>query len=222
MTMRTIYQLFLILILLTSCAGYKLKSKSNPFASLNIKTIAVPVFINKTSLDKISHQYATSVIEVLSEYSDLSVTAGNIVNEDAVVIGIIKSNKAGERGSFIKTHSLMTEEQKEAIGNRNAFDVPTAGEFNIIVDVVILKRPSKEEIAFFTSELGRKVSTFPNMIFSQSINVTKTFTIENPVGDQNSGAPVRGVQNKGKLRKSLSDSAKDFKSNFKEMISNAY
>lgn len=222
MIMKAVFQLLLILFLLTNCAGYNLRTKTNPFKSYNINSIAVPMFINKTSLEKISQSYTNSVIEILSQYSNLSVSAGNIESEDAVLIGIINPTRQAHKGSIVGSHTLMTQEQKDSLGNRNAFDVTTTGAFDVTVDLMILKRPSREEIDFFTSELGKKAKSFPNMIFSQSVRINQSYSLENPVGDENSAALVRGVQNKGKLRKALLDSSVEFTNSFKEMMSNAF
>ncbi len=222
MIMRSIFQSLVILFLLTSCAGYKLRSNKNPLAKADVHSIAVPVFINKTSLEKVSAVYTREIISSLSAFKNLKITAGNITNEDALLLGIITPKTADKRGKFIRTSSLMTEEQQTAIGKRNAFEVPTSGGYTVNVEIIVLKNPTAEEIEFFTNYYNFKATDFPRTVFHHTFAIDGSYSIENPVGDMSSGAPLRGVQNQGKLRKSLVDSANTLATDFHEVITNAF
>ncbi|WP_157680598.1 hypothetical protein [Bacteriovorax sp. Seq25_V] len=220
--MRSIFQSLVLLFLLTSCAGYKLRSNQNPLAKADVHSIAVPVFINKTTLEKVSSVYTREIISALSKFKNLKITAGDIKNEDALMLGIITPKELSKRGKFIRTSSLMTEDQQDAIGKRNAFEVPTSGGYELNVEIIVLKNPTREEIDFFTGYYNFNASDFPRTVFHHTFSISGSYSIENPVGDLASGAPLRGVQNQGKLRKSIVDSGKTLATDFHEVITNAF
>ena len=218
--MRIIIQLSLLTLLLSSCAGYKFKRKTNPFLSQGIRSIAIPTFVNKTSLPVVAQAYTNAVHDVLSSYPDLKVNSGDIDNEDAIVLGII-TNKHGKKLEYTSS-TLMTEEQITEIGDRNAFYLPTAAEYSLYVQLIILKKPTREEIDFFVNYFKFSKSAFPRTIFSKTFEVGGSFSINNEIGNIDSEAPLRGTRTRGNMIKSLTDSSVNLSSELREVLSNVY
>lgn len=222
--MERIFQLLVVLLLLTSCAGYKIRDNNNPFAAADVHSLAVPMFINKTTFERVAYNYTRSTIEMLSDFKNLKISTQNIENEDAVLLGVIKPLTPGGRVERVKTTSLMTDAQTDILKDkRRIFEVPTSGEYLFNVEIYILKRPTKEEIEFFTKDLDFDLSSFPRLIFSHTIRINNSYVIENPENETEAKTVgLLGVQNRGRLRKSLVDSAKDFSAELREVISNAF
>jgi hypothetical protein len=220
MRMLSIFVLFSLF--LSSCAGYNFRLQSNPFSSQGIRSVAIPMFINKTSLPHVTAAYTKSVHDVLSSYPDLKVNAGDIENEDAVVLGIISSKRELNKEIEYTSSTLMSDEQIDEIGDRNAFYVPTVGEYDLKVQIVILKRPTKEEIDFFVNYFKFSKTSFPRTVFSKEFAINGTYSINNDVGGANTSAPLRGTITRGNLVKSLSDSSNTFADELREVLANAY
>jgi len=218
--MRIIFQLSLFLFILSSCAGYKFRRDSNPFLSQGVRSVAIPMFVNRTSLPSVSAVYTRAVHDVLSSYADLKVNSGDIENEDAVVLGIVSS--ARDQEIKVTTSTLMNQDQIDQIGNRNAFYLPTAADFSLNIQLIVLKRPTKEEIDFFVNYFKFSKSAFPRTIFAKTIAVSGGYSINNEVGDINTVGPLRGTQTRGNLIKSIEDSSIGLTNELREVLSNAY
>ena len=149
--------------------------------------------------------------------------AGALTSEDAVVLGIIspRSTRATKEVTYTSS-TLMSDEQQDDIGNRNPFPLPTTGRVELDVNIVILKRATKQEIDFFIQNFKFTKNAFPRTVFSKTFSINVSYSIENSVGDLDSGEPVRGTKNRGSLRKALIDSGETFAQDFKEVLANAF
>jgi hypothetical protein len=218
MFMRSAINFLISLLLLSSCAGYKLRHNKNPFLEQGIKSITVPTFVNRTTYNSLTPLVTRETIEILSSFHGLKVNTGKLTYEDAVVVGVITENESKKYTNSV----LMNDEQRLSIGQRNAFYVPTIGSFSTNIKLVILKRPSKEEIEFFTSYFKLSKNAFPRTVLYKSFTLSGSYSVENDVGDIDSAAPVRGVKNLGNLRKSIESSTEQYGKNLKEVIINAF
>ena len=206
---------------LTSCSGYVFRDMDNPFADQGIRSIAVPMFVNRTSQARFSSELTRQAIDALSSFKGLRVENGSFENEDAVVIGIIKPATKG-REIFYSSKVLMSEEQQEAIGKRNSFLVPTTAKYDFKLELIILKRPTKDEIKFYTEYFKFSKVSYPRTILRKEFAISDSFAVENPVGGIDSNAPIRGALNKGSLRKSIEKTASNFAVELKEVLANAF
>ncbi|EQC51454.1 hypothetical protein [Bacteriovorax sp. DB6_IX] len=218
--MRYLFLSIISLGLFISCAGYKVRHNTNPFASQGVNSVAIPMFINKTSLPVVTAAYTKAIHEVLSNYPDLRVNSGELENEDAVVLGVVK--RVHDKEISFTGSTLMNNSQLSEIGDRNAFYLPTTGTYDLRVELYILKRPTKEEIDFFVNYFKFSKSAFPRTIFSKTFGVSGSYNISNEIGDIDSAAPVRGTQTRGNMVKALSDSSVALANEFREVLSNAY
>jgi len=80
------------LSLLSSCAGYHFNTNNNPLIGYDIKTISVPMFVNRSTFPNLAGPMTKEIILALNDYSGLKVFSGNNDSADAVLIGIIESN----------------------------------------------------------------------------------------------------------------------------------
>ena len=216
------YRLFIYIFIsstLISCAGYKARNRSNPFVEQGIKSIAIPTFVNRTAINGLTPLITREAIETFSNFHGLQVNSGKLTHEDAIVIGVITPTGDVNKEVVFTNSTLMNTEQQEAIGNRNAFYVPTIGSFSANIKLIILKKPSKEEIEFFTSYFKLSKNSFPRTVFHKTFILSGSFSVENNVGD--SGL-VRGTKNSGNLRKALEGSSQAFDIELKEVMANAF
>ena len=211
-----------LVMLLSSCAGYKVRHRNNPFLEQGITSIAIPVFVNRTSLNKLTSVATKEAIRTFSSFYGLKVNAGDLTNEDAVVIGVIKPSSTANNEIKYTNSVLMNADQQKAIGNRNAFYVPSTAAFSTTVQLVILKRPTREEIKFFTTYFKLSKEAFPRTVFHKEFKLSATYSIENEVGDVDSAAPVRGMKNLGNLRKAIETAALSFGQELREVMANAF
>jgi hypothetical protein len=74
-----------IFLLLSSCAGYHFNTSNNPLIGYDIKSVAVPMFINRTNIAGLSPMMTKEIILTLNEYSGLRVYGGDFEYEDKLV-----------------------------------------------------------------------------------------------------------------------------------------
>ncbi len=212
-----------ILVFLNSCAGYHFNSNNNPLISYDIKSIAVPMFINRSVFSQVTAPMTKEVVLVLNDYPGLRVYSGNSDEADAVLIGIIES--ADHTKEVIKTtQSLFTDETlKTSIGNRPGFYYPIQSKFDFKVRFILIKRPSKEEIELFSGDLGKMVKLHPKIVLQDQIDVTGTFNrVVSSNADSGKPSAVNFTKNQGILEKSLQDACYQAAQNFKQVVLNAF
>src|SRR4051812_41704061 len=92
--MKVRFLLWLILIILplaAGCSGYHFNTNNNPLIGYDIKTVSVPMFINRSVLPQLAAPMTREITLALNDYSGLKIFSGDNQNADAVLIGIIES-----------------------------------------------------------------------------------------------------------------------------------
>ena len=225
MKVRFFYPPFLILTLcfLASCSGYHFSTNNNPLVGYDIKTIAVPMFINRSALPQLVAPMTKEITLALNEYTGLKVLSGDAENADAVLIGILESND--HFNDVVKTTQTLFSEGdiQNSIGNRSPFYYPSQTNYYFWLRIILIKRPSPEELALLTSDIGRGIKIHPKIVLQDKIDLSGTFT--RVVGATNSGTTpgeVNFVKNKGILDKSLQDTCYKAAQTFKQVVLNAF
>lgn len=209
--------------LLTGCSGYHFNTNNNPLIGYDIKTVAVPMFINRSVLPQLAAPMTKEITLALNDYSGLKVFSGDNENADAILIGIIES-KDHYNEVVTTSQTLFTEGDVESsIGNRSPFYYPVQTTYGFSLRLILIKRPSKEELAFFTSEMGSKILVHPKIVLEDTINLTGNFS--RVAGATNTAATtseVNFVKNKGIFEKSLQDTCYQAAQTFKQVVLNAF
>ena len=81
----------LLILLCSSCAGYRFQDKENPFKQYGIRSLSIPMFFNQSSHSNISGMFTKEIYKMISEFDNLKVYGGGS-SGDAVLIGIIESS----------------------------------------------------------------------------------------------------------------------------------
>ena len=124
------FSLIVLLVTLSSCAGYHFNTTNNPLIGYDIRSVAVPMFVNRSVIPELAAPFTKEIIFALSDYSGIRVYSGDNDKADAVLIGIIESRD--HYNSVVKTtQTLFTDKTiKSSIGERSPFYYPITTAFN--------------------------------------------------------------------------------------------
>ncbi|NBR15827.1 MAG: hypothetical protein EBU01_14805 [Crocinitomicaceae bacterium] len=89
----------------------------------------------------------------------------------------------------------------------------------VFLQVIVIKKPSEEELALLKSGIGDQIHTSSRIIFNETIPLRSLYTRE--ILD-NSGVQVVGTQNQGVQRKNLKNLAEQAAINIRDMILYAF
>ncbi len=218
--------LLIIFTLVTGCAGYRFKDSSNPLAHYKISTVAVPYFLNQSTLPGVSASFTQEVVAMLSQFTDLRLKTGAGKKEEAVLLGIIDSpkNQVGTGGTLETTsHRLSSDVAGNSTQGRTGFFVPFTTTVRLNLRLVLIKRPSAEEIELLTSHLGKDIPSNPKILFNETLSLEEGFVRE--LSDQSSTSDagvVNSTQNRGNMEKAIKRMASRAAQSFKELILYAF
>jgi hypothetical protein len=207
---------------LTGCAGYHFNTSNNPLIGYDIKTISVPMFINRSVLPQLAAPLTREITLALNDYSGLKVISDG-EEADAVLIGIIESSD--HFNDVVRTsQTLFTDKDvAKSIGKRTSFYYPIQSAYNFKLRLIMIKRPSKEEIEMMTSELGPYVLAHPKVVLQDNIELNGSFDrVASPTLSPNDAGAVNFVKNKGIFEKSLQDTCYQAAQTFKQVVLNAF
>ena len=140
--------------LFTSCSGYRIRDRGNPFEQENIKVLAVPMFVNKSAYSGVGPVFTREVAKLMASYPDLKIRSSSGGNEDAVLLGIIESPKRYAEAYQTTATKFTAGELEESIGERAQYYLPTASSYRISVRLVLIKNPGKIEKELLASRIG--------------------------------------------------------------------
>lgn len=210
------------MIFLSSCAGYNIKYESNPFLEYNISSVTVPMFLNRTVLPGISGSVTTQIKRVLHQDTSLKIYSGNDKRADAVLVGILDS--ADNRSEVIISNgSVFTDGSLEkSIGSRNQFYISNANRYGLTLKLVLIKKPTKQDMILLQSSLGEFLSG-PKVVFHKTFSLTGSFSrVVKSTEDSDSAGIVNFTTNKEVFRKSIDQMARSAAGRFQEEILYAF
>lgn len=211
--------LLLVLLVATSCAGYSMQSRTNPFSQYGIRTIHIPMFYNQSSLANVGSVFTKEVTKVLSGFKNLKLSQG-YNNSDAVLIGIVTSSKKLREAVRTKSSNRVVNIfGEDAIGDkRQDFQIPSRNSIDLALRIIVIKHPSESEIKFLQSSLGQKVKN-SKIIFNEVISATEDYTLKELEPES---IQVLGSQNMGLQREAKKALAVKVSRSFKDMILYAF
>jgi hypothetical protein len=163
--------LLLALCILSSCSGYRFKNQRNPLVDEGIKSISVPMFINKSSIPNASHIFTKDVVDVLADSTDIRIYMGDNRKADALLIGIIDSPKRYqdlyEKGGTFFIDKDENNEQTSSIGDRSSFFIPRYRKYSLTVRLVLIRHPSDVDKKLINSELLPYLQRSKKIVFNR-------------------------------------------------------
>jgi hypothetical protein len=178
------------------------------------------MFFNYSSLPEVSSSFTRETYRLLSGFSGLKLRSGWDKNSDAVLIGIIRSQE--KLAEVLPAENLRVAQSaaKNSVGTtRPEFYIPGATNVRLNLQIVVVKRPSQEEIEVLRSEIGPKVLPQGKILFNETFSINETFIRE--VYDD-SATSVVGTQNAGALRRTKESMAVKAAHQIRDMILYAF
>jgi hypothetical protein len=204
---------------LMSCAGYRFRTKKNPFEDNGIRSISIPMFLNKSSLPNVAGVFTREYMLLLNQFPDLTVHSGDDHPSDGILLGIISSPP-----KYSETVTASgTKLNNGNFPDRRIFEVPNKNLIQLTVRLVLIKNPGHGKIPLYLSTLGEIMANDPQVIFNQSFPISSEVVLEAAdKGPAGSIGETNFTRNKGSIEKNLSEMAKTSANNFKEMILYAF
>lgn len=208
---------------LSSCAGYHFNTNNNPLIGYDIRSVSVPMFVNRTVIADLAAPVTKEIILALNDYSGLKVFNGNNEQADAVLIGILESEDYYKE-AVRTTQKLFTEDTvQDSIGNRQSFYYPVQTTYAFQLKIYLIKMATLEDINFLTSELGQYAKYNPSVVLVDTIDLSNNFyRVVGETVDSSSPGKTNFVKNKGIMEKSIQDTAINAAKAFKQVVLNAF
>lgn len=216
---RVISFLFIVLVV-SGCAGYSFVGAKNPFASYGVNSITVPMFVNRSALSGAAGVMTKEIRLRLQRYSGLDVRSGENGNTDAVLVGIINSADSRYQVLTPTARKFTESELAGSLGARSQFYVPTSNSYKLSLQLVLIKRPSQEDLEFLsTGQLSPLIGRHPRVIFSQTLDLTGSFTryLEGNL-DVDSAGVVNLTKTQGVFESSMNGLAKSAADQFETVV----
>lgn len=204
----------------SGCSGYRFSQQDNPLAQYGIHSLSVPMFYNYSNIPDASPEFTREVYRLLSGFSGLKLKSGYNADADAVFIGIVKS--AEKMADTLKPASprVAKDRAQESVGTgRQKFNIPGGNQITLMVHVIVIKKPTEEELALIRSSIGEKVAMKSKIIFNEIIPVTYQMTREILDG---TGTQVVATQNLGIQRKSVKELSIQAANSIRDLILYAF
>ncbi len=207
-------------ILFYSCAGYHVNYNDNPLLSYDIKTLSVPMFINRSVFAHVASPMTQEVVKVLNQYHDLKVIPGEDLKADGVLVGIIESDE--KISEVLKTKSQGFSEGKESTGRRLDFYYPNEQTYKLRLRIVLIKNPSENELKLLNSNFSDFMKLNSKVIIDEKIDLSNSFSRVANDATATGGGDVNFVKNEGIFERSIQDVSRNAATSFRDLILNAF
>ena len=194
---------YFILLLFSSCSGYRLSQQDNPLAQYGIRSLSLPMFFNYSNQTDVSGHFTKETYRLLSTYKGLQLRNGYRPDADAILIGIIKSP---EKISFTAQPNNLRVAQNRAgtaIGSqRQNFYIPGTTDISLFLHIILIKKPTEQELMLLKSGIGDQIKASSRIIFNEVIPLRGQYARE--VFDNSAisdAVSVTATQNAGLHRK---------------------
>lgn len=210
----------IILVLLYSCSGYRFSQQENPLSQYGIQSVSIPMFYNYSNLPELHADFTRETYKLLTGFSGLRLFNGYNKGSDAVLIGILKSPEKLAVTTRTSNLRVAQDKAKNSIGpGRQNFYIPGTTNVSLYLQVIVIKKPTEEELTLLKSGIGEQVKSSSRIIFNELIPVTSQYTRE-VLDDE--GTQVVATQNAGVQRKVLRNLAEQAAINVRDMILYAF
>lgn len=210
----------LILLFLSGCSGYRYTQQDNPLSQYGIESISVPMFYNYSNQPEVSQNFTRETFRLLSSYQGLRVKSGYHKNTDAVLIGIVKSPAKIFETLAPTNYRVAQDRAGDAVGDvRQNFSIPGITDIVMGLHIIIIKKPTEEELSLLKSGLGDKVKLTSRIIINEILPLRAQFTRE--IFDDEA-VNVNATQNDGIRRKTIVSLSEQAAISIRDMILYAF
>lgn len=209
-----------LILLLIGCSGYRFTQQENPLSQYGIQSLSVPMFYNYSTLPDVSADFTRETYSLLMNFAGLKLQSGYASDSDAVLVGIIKSpEKMSEtlrRGGSRVANDIVPNATGD---NRQKFSIPSTTVATLYLQIIVIKKPTEEELALLKSGIGDQIKLTSRVIFNEVIALNGQYTRE--ILDD-AGTQVIATQNAGVQRKTLDSMSKQAAISVRDMILYAF
>ena len=178
------------------------------------------MFYNYSNVTEVHADFTRETYRLLTGFSGLKLINGYKKNADAVLIGIIKSPEKVAETIRPSNLRVAQEKAKEAIGSqRENFYIPGTSDVHLYLQVIVIKKPTEEELALLKSGIGDQIKSTSKVIFNELIPLRIQYTREILDG---AGVQVNSTQNIGVQRKILKNLSERAANSIRDMILYAF
>ncbi len=217
--MQKLLYIVLLFSFLSSCSGYRVKRDENPLARYNIHSLAIPVFQNKTNLPNVSAPFTKRIVGLLNSFSGLKIYSGLNKEADAVLLGIVRSPRHLNETLTVRSNRFTGDVTPQNMKGRRDFFIPERNYVNLELSLVLIKKPRKEELDIFSSDIAPYLKGMPRIILNEKMNLKGAYYLSNL---DRAGSAVNDTQSAGNLEKEIDTLAIQASSNFKTMVLYAF
>ena len=212
--------LFISLLGLCSCGGYRVRTKGNPFAEHGIKSVAIPMFINQSVYPKANVPFTREIKTLLSSYPDLHISTSPSSYTDALLIGIVESE---DRYTDAYNTTATSFQDGATVGDRAGIYVPTASTYEINIRIMLIKNPTLEDQELFKGKMGKFMDGHPKVVFNRSFSYTGSFNRDaRPSNTPDSGGVVNYTNTRRYFDQSLQSLAETNANDLEELVINVF
>ncbi len=221
MIKKTMLKVVIVLMLLigTSCQGYRFVGKKNPFAQYNIRRISIPAFLNQSTIPNLSSSFTSEISLLLREYDNLEIVPVDAPGEKNFIIGIIKSKPSLARTLTTSSQRVASNSTVSNVGARDKFSIPARTMIEVTLQIVVIKNPTIEELQVLKSSLGESLEANGKIVFNHTFNLSEVYTHEVFEGSAN---VVTSTQTNGSKNRATQELARQAASQFKDIILYAF
>jgi hypothetical protein len=159
------------------------------------------MFYNYSNLPEVHGDFTRETYRLLTGFSGLRLVSGYKADTDAVLIGIVKTPEKVAETIRAMNLRVAQDKAKNSIGtSREKFYIPGTSNVSLYLHVLVIKKPTEEELALLKSGIGEKITTNSRIIFNELLPLRMQYTRE-VLDDE--GTQVVATQNQGVQRKSL-------------------
>lgn len=212
-------QWLLILLFISGCSGYRYTQQENPLSQYGIDSLSVPMFHNYSNQPEASGNFTRETYRLLSSYPGLKLHSGYRTDSDAVLIGIIKTPEKIFESQLPNNLRVAQKQADNATGDRQDFYIPGTTIMQLYLQVIVIKKPTEEELSLLKSGIGDKVKLSSRVIFNETIPVRAQYTRE--IFD-NEEVSITATQNAGIQRKTMRTMAEQAAISVRDMILYAF
>ena len=181
------------------------------------------MFLNRSSIGNASSTFTQEVKLTMSQFSGLKVFSGESKAADAVLIGIITSDKYKRSLNKVSNTQIAEGAIEESLGERVDMTYPSEITYKLALRLALIKKPTAEERKLLEGKIGEQILSNGKVIFNESIPIQGTFskTIGDTLSSDSSGI-VNFTRNKQIFEENLNAQARAAALTFKQTVLNAF
>lgn len=214
------FKYFFIFLFFISCSSYRFGDSKNPLSHYEIKSLSIPMFYNFSNFPDLSGDFTRETYRLMSRFNGLKIISGYDPASDAVLLGVLRTQERTWDSNNPKNLRVAQAKARESIGNsRQSFYVPGSSEIDLVLQVLIIKKPTAEDFELLKTGLGDSNLSSSRIVLNQKISLKGLFNRELLDAE---GTQVVGTQNSGVQRRTLETLAVNAALSIRDIILYAY